>query len=86
MNRLSSSKKEGIDLDLLTKDINSLLSRPSNLEIREGRIFIKSLNRYKPGVSKNRRIKVKLQDVFGIILKEFDTIKSCAEYLGVDPS
>lgn len=88
MNRLSSSKKEAIDLDLLTKDINSLLSRPSNLEIREpgGRIFIKSLNRYKPGVSKNRRIKVKLQDELGIILKKFDTIKSCAEYLGVDPS
>ena len=88
MNRLSSSEKEAIDLDLLTKDINSLLSRPSNLEIREpgGRIFIKSLNRYKPGVSKNRRIKVKLQDELGIILKKFDTIKSCAEYLGVDPS
>jgi hypothetical protein len=87
MNRLSTTKKEAIDLDLLTKDINSLLSRPSNLEIREdGRIFIKSLNRYKPGVSKNRRIKVKLQDELGIILKKFDTIKSCAEYLGVDPS
>lgn len=43
MNRLSTTKKEAIDLDLLTKDINSLLSRPSNLEIREdGRIFIKS--------------------------------------------
>ena len=40
MNRLSSSKKEAIDLDLLTKDINSLLSRPSNLEIREpGRAY-----------------------------------------------
>jgi hypothetical protein len=49
MNRLSTTKKEAIDLDLLTKDINSLLSRPSNLEIREdGRIFIKSPPPAKP--------------------------------------
>jgi len=61
MNRLSTSKREAVYLNLLTKEIDNLLSEPSNLEIREnGRIFIMSLNRYKPGVSKRKRISVQI--------------------------
>ena len=46
-NRLSNSKAQWIDRDLLLADIDKLLSGPSNYENKNGKIFIKSLNRFK---------------------------------------
>ena len=48
MNSLTSSHiLDTLDSEVLQNDINRLLSGPSNLEIQEdGRIFIKSLNKY----------------------------------------
>ena len=43
-------------------------------------------NKYKPGVSTIRKIKVKIVDEQGVILNKFDTIKSCADFLGVHPT
>jgi len=43
-------------------------------------------NKYKPGVSTRRKIKVKIVDEQGVILNKFDTIKSCADFLGVHPN
>ena len=90
MNRLSTDKTEALDLDILSKEITSSLNAPSNLEIREengvSRIFIKSLKKYKAGVSSKKKIPVVIQDEQGVIIKEFATLKSCADYLGVDPT
>lgn len=87
MNRLSTSKIPDLDRKLLSQEIDSLLRGPSNLERKaNGQIYIKSLNRFKAGVSSRRSIKVQIQDQEGKILENFATIKSCAAYLGVDPS
>lgn len=52
INRLSSSKLPDIDRKLLAQEIDSLLSGPSNLDIKEnGQIYIKSLKRFKAGFS-----------------------------------
>jgi len=53
------------------KDIERLLSGPSNLEIKEdGRIFIKSLNKYYTG---SGNIKVELLEKNGLVFKTFDS-------------
>lgn len=46
-NRLSTSKVPKVNRDLIQEDIAKLISKPSNYEIKEGRVFIKSLNRFK---------------------------------------
>lgn len=46
----NSEKLDSDLLNLLQLDIENLLSGPSNLEVKEdGRVFIKSLNRYASG-------------------------------------
>lgn len=48
-NRLSTSKAKRIDRDLIDHELTRLLNGPSNYELREeGKIFIKSLNKYLP--------------------------------------
>lgn len=85
LNRLSTrtfviSKAQ---LELLPRDIERLLSGPSNLEIKEdGRIFIKSLNRYYSG---SGNIKVELQEKNGLVFNTFDSISECAKFLGLAP-
>lgn len=82
-NRLSTSTA-GLSqprLDALQRDIEKLLSGPSNFETKEdGRIFIKSLNKYHTG---GGSIKVELQEKNGLVLNTFYSIRECAEYLGV---
>jgi hypothetical protein len=51
--RLSNSGMATIDRELLYKDINLMLSKPSNLEIRNGNIWIISHNRFINGVVQN---------------------------------
>jgi len=59
---------------------DEILEGPSNYEIREGRIFIKSLNKYHSGRTKT---KVELKDQEGLVFKTFDSMNKCAEFLGV---
>lgn len=63
--------------------LNKLLNEPSNLEFREdGRIFIKSLNRF---YSSRDSITVELQDENGLVLRTFDSLAEVARYFEVDP-
>jgi hypothetical protein len=84
MNSLTSNPNsaEVIDSEVLQNDINRLLSGPSNLEIKEdGRIFIKSLNKY---YSDKGMIKVELQNELGLVINTWDSIADCAKkYLGI---
>jgi hypothetical protein len=84
LNRLSTNsatKLSPTQLDNLRRDINKLLSGPSNLETKEdGRIFIKSLNKYYTG---SGSIKVNLLDKNGLLHYSFDSISECAKFLGL---
>lgn len=85
-NRLSTSSSPRVDRALLLKDIDLLLKGPlsSNLEKREdGRIWIKSLNKY---YNDHAKIRVELKDLEGNVIKTFDSQADCAKYLGVTPS
>jgi hypothetical protein len=76
--RLSTSNKPKIDIDL--EKIEEFIKQPSNYEIREGKIFILSLNRYKVD---NKNITVTLVKKSGEVFKSFSSIVECAKYLGI---
>jgi hypothetical protein len=83
-NRLSTCKSNSsINREELIKEINLLLLGPSNIEIREGREFIKSLNRFK-GVKLSNSLE--LFDEEGNLFKSFSSISNCAEFLQVSRS
>jgi len=85
-NRLSTSKGSSatkVDRDLLQVDLDKLLSESSNYEIKEGRIFIKSLNRFKGSPTSKM---VQLLDVTsGNIISTFSSIAESAKFLGALP-
>ena len=63
--------------------IEKLLNGPSNFEIREnGRIFIKSLNKY---YSARDSLSIELQNIDGLVVKTFGSMAETARYFGVDP-
>lgn len=85
--RLSSSLLPRIDRSLLEADITKLLSGPSNYEIREGKTFIKSLNRYIKNEELNKAIAVQLVDgLTGNIISTFNSFNDCAKFLGTSRS
>ena len=77
LNRLSSNTKPKIDRISLLENINRFLTGESNFEIRNGRIFIKSLNKY---YSDPKCIKVQLQDKDGKVYQTFYSMSSCARF------
>nr|YP_009254022.1 hypothetical protein [Hypomyces aurantius]ANC62708.1 hypothetical protein [Hypomyces aurantius] len=79
-NRLSSRGIKPVERNFIQSEVIRLLQGPSNYEIREGRIFIKSLNKYHSGRTKT---KVELKDQEGLVFKTFDSMNKCAEFLGV---
>lgn len=81
-NRLTSNKILSEDENvLLQKDINRLLTEPSNLEVRDGnKVWIKTLNRYQ---SNSKKIGLVLTDEKGIVLNSFDSVSSCSNFLGI---
>jgi hypothetical protein len=80
-NRLSTYNTDiKIDRKELILDINNLLLGPSNFEIREGRKFIKSLNRFE-GTGKHPTVEL-LEDS-GRIIKTFASVSDCAKFLGL---
>jgi len=84
-NRLSTNPKraEPVSRELLQSHIDKLLAAPSNLEIREdGRILIKSLNKY---YSNRGNILVQLKDQQGSIIDTFGSLVECARYLSISP-
>lgn len=63
--------------------IEKLLNGPSNFEIKEdGRIFIKSLNKY---YSTRDSLSVELHDINGLVLQTFGSMAEAARYFEVDP-
>ncbi len=78
--RLSNSGKATVDRELLHKEINLMLSKPSNLEIRNGNLWIISHNRFIKGVTQNE---IQLIDDKGEVARTFYTFKDCANYLEV---
>ena len=58
--RLSTSLHPKMDRSLLETDIKKLLSGPSNYEVREGKKYIISLNRYLKHEEPNKTIAVQL--------------------------
>lgn len=81
--RLSTNKASRVDRVSLQTSINDLLSGPSNCEIREGKIWIKSLNRFRHKGGLIKPVAVQLQDQNGDIIKTFATQADCAQSLGV---
>ena len=79
-NRLSTSDSPKVDRAPLISKIESLLNGPSNLEEREGRLFIKSLNRFR---SEKKSIAIVLQDEKGNILNSFGSIADCIKFSGL---
>jgi len=85
--RLSTNSNTKIDRTLLINNIEQLLNEPSNLEIKaNGKVWIKSLNKYKSGGSNNKNIKVHLQESNGLVINTFESISSCARFLEIVPS
>ena len=85
--RLSSSLQPRVDRLLLETDIAKLLSGPSNYEIREGKTFIKSLNRYLKYEEPNKAIAVQLVDgLTGKVISTFNSFNDCAKFLGTSRS
>jgi hypothetical protein len=70
-----------VDRVLLLEKFSQLLSGPSNFEIKNGRKWIISLNKY---YNSRKFIGVDIQDENGIILHSFDSIVDCAKFLNVD--
>lgn len=85
LNRSSTNiaKMSQPQLDTLQDDIVKLLAGPSNLEVKkDGRIYIKSLNKYYTG---SGSIKVELQNKNGLVVNTFGSISECAKFLGLAP-
>jgi hypothetical protein len=80
-NRLSTSGKPAVDRTLLLSDLAKLLSAGSNYEMKGGRMYIKSLNRY---LSTNKTFSVQLIDeANGKVLNSFYSVPEAAKFLGV---
>jgi len=86
LKRLSSSKLINVDRESLNKSIKDLLNGPSNIEtLEDGRIFVKSLNRYFNSAARDK-IKVEVRDDNGLTVNTFDSITSCAKYYNISRS
>ncbi len=81
-NRLSTKRSiPEVDRALLDSDIKKFLETPSNFEVKEdGRIFIKSLNKY---YSDRVKIGLELIDESGGVIRPFASMADCAKYLNV---
>src|SRR5687767_13271240 len=85
-NRLSTNQKFKTDKDLIVSreqlyvEINKLLNGPSNIEMRDGRPFILSSNKF---YKVNVKTKVQIKDTNNLVLGTFDSLSDCAKYLGV---
>jgi hypothetical protein len=86
LKRLSSSNSVKVHKESLNKSIVNLLNGPSNIETHEdGRIFVKSLNRYFNPAARDK-IQVEVKDESGLTVNIFDSITSSAKYYNVSRS
>jgi hypothetical protein len=78
--RLSSSGVVIVDREFLYQEINLMLNKPSNLEIRNGNTWIISQNRF---INRTEANVIQLIDDNGVVVETFYTFKDCAKYLEV---
>nr|QBM09660.1 hypothetical protein [Dactylella sp.] len=83
-NRLSTSGKPIVDRTLLLAEIQQFLNGPSNFELRNGKKWIISLNKYYHSSRKNICVFIQSED--GVKIESFDSIADCAKFLNVDAS
>ena len=83
--RLSSSGSSIIDRNELEQDIHEILNKAnnSNYEIIDGRVWIKSLNRFQ---SQFKSISIKLFDSEGNLLANYPSLLNCSKELGIGRS
>lgn len=75
-----------VDRTLLLDNVAKLLNGPSNYEIKDGKIYIKSLNRYLKEIS-NKAQAIQLVAVSNQkILSTFNSFNDCAKFLDVSKS
>ena len=73
-----------VDRLILQDKIDKFLNGPSNYELKEdGKIWIKSLNKYHLN---RKNAVVQLLDEKGLVVNVFDTMASCAKFLGINPT
>ena len=82
-NRLSTAGKPVVNRTELLSEIEQLLNLPSNYEIKDGRTFIKSLNRFRVD---SQPVAVELLDDRDNIINSFNTYADCARFLEVTHS
>ncbi len=82
-NRLSTSGMPKIDRTLLKAEIAKLLSGPSNYEIRDGKTYIISLNRYRKYISNKAQIVQLVDTSSGNIICTFNSQVDCAKFLQI---
>lgn len=86
-NRLSTNSEDNTleSRELLLLKIKELLAKPSNIEVKEdGKIFIKSLNRY--SYDNTKAIAIQMTDETGLVIKTWPSLTSCAESLELSKS
>lgn len=83
-NRLSTSDNPIFDKEELNLKVQTFLNKPSNLELREGRMWIVSDNRFQSEGGKSKALE--LRDDQGNLVKIFKSIAECGRYLSVSPT
>lgn len=83
--RLSNSGASKIDRNELEQEIYEMLNKAgnSNYEIRDGRVWIKSLDRFQ---NKFKSEVIKLFDSEGNLLAIYPSMLKCSKDLGIDNS
>ena len=83
--RLSNYGSSKIDRNKLEQEIYEILNNAnnSNYEIRDGRVWIKSLNRFQ---SQFKSISIKLFDSEGDLLANYPSLLNCSKDLGIGRS
>nr|YP_009568488.1 hypothetical protein [Drechslerella brochopaga]QBL02568.1 hypothetical protein [Drechslerella brochopaga] len=80
-NRLSTSNKPIVDRNELDIKVQTLLNMFSNFELREGRVWIISENRFKSEGGKSKSLE--LWDDQGNLIKIFSSIAEYGRYLNI---
>lgn len=78
--RLSNSGSSLVERDYIETEKARLLNGPSNYELIDGKVFIKSLNKF---LIVRNKTQVELRDQEDIVFKVFDSMNECAKFLGV---
>ena len=82
--RLSTSNQPIVNRDELDLRIQTFWNKPSNLELRENRVWIISEGRLQSEGGKSKALE--LLDDLGNLVKTFKSISECGKYLSISPT